>query len=146
MNPETITHATLRELAQAGAVRQASAVAFGDRWAIVVAYGGVQKTLAARNSRQIRSWANLNSVVKYLAELGIRKFDTDATNYDPSQKTIERPDKSITLKRAHEAAAHRKWFREQVTATREAGHAPLSQAEAKAETEKRMTEKYGPRT
>ena len=44
-----------------------------------------------------------------------------------------------------QAAAHRKWFREQVAATQEAGRAPLSQAEAKAETEKRMIEKYGPR-
>lgn len=146
MNYETITHTTLCELAQAGAVRQASAVAFGDRWAIVVAYGGVQKTLAARNSRQVRSWANLNSLAKYLAGLGIRKFDADATNYDPHQKTIERPDRSVTLKRAHQAAAHRKWLGEQVEATRDAGHAPLSQTEAKAETEKRMIEKYGPRT
>jgi len=146
MNYETITHATLCELAQAGAVRQASAVAFGDRWAIVVAYGGVQKTLAARNSRQVRSWANLNSLAKYLAGLGIRKFDADATNYDPNQKTIERPDRSVTLKHAHQAAAHRKWLGKQVAATRDAGHAPLSQAEAKAETEKRMIEKYGPRS
>ena len=145
MSSETITHSTLRELAEAGAVRQACAVAHGDRWAIVVRYGGIEKTLAARNSHQVRSWANLNSLVKYLSDLGIRRFEADATNYDPSQKTFSRPDKSESLKRAHEAAAHRKWFIAQVEATLAAGHTPLSQEEARAETERRMIEKYGAR-
>ena len=98
MTTETITHNTLKHLAEAGAVHSASAVAIGDRWAIVVAYGGTKRTLRATNSHQVRSWASLNSLVKYLMGLGIRQFNGDATHYDPQQKTISSPDKSATLK------------------------------------------------
>ncbi len=114
MAAETISHGLLKELAAAGAIRRASAVAIGDRWGLMVSYGGVERTLAAANSHQIRSWANLNTLVKYVMGFGIRKLDLDATNYDPSQKTLLRPDKSVALKKAHQAAAYDKWFKEQV--------------------------------
>jgi hypothetical protein len=114
MAAETISHGLLKELATAGAIRRASAVAIGDRWGLMVSYGGVERTLAAANSHQIRSWANLNTLVKYVMGFGIRKLDLDATNSDPSQKTLRRPDKSAALKKAHQAAAYDKWFKEQV--------------------------------
>jgi hypothetical protein len=53
MSRETITHATLRELCEAGAIREAAAVGMGDCWAVVVRYGGIERTLAGRNSRQV---------------------------------------------------------------------------------------------
>ncbi len=104
MNAETITHTTLKELVDAGAIRRACAVAFGDRWGLVFSYGGVEKTLRSKNGHNVRNWANLNSVANYLAELGIRKFEADATNYDLNQKTLTRPDKSAALKRAGQDA------------------------------------------
>ncbi len=145
MNPETITHTTLQELAEAGAIRQASAVALGDRWSIIVNYGGVQKTLAARNSGQVRSWASLNSLASYLSKMGIRRFDTDATQYDPKQKTITRPDKSQTLKQAHKAAAYQKWFKGEVEKSMNSNNPSYTHKEAKAKMEKWLTKKYEPR-
>ncbi|MDQ2734191.1 MAG: hypothetical protein M3Y55_04190 [Pseudomonadota bacterium] len=42
-------------------------------------------------------------------------FDVDAMNFDPQTvSTYRRPDASESLKRAHAAAAHDQWFREQV--------------------------------
>ena len=149
MHSETITHATLRELAEAGAIRETAAVGMGDRWSVVVKYGGIEKTLAGRNSRQVRSWANLNSVVKYLAGLGIHEFVTNSRNYDPQQKTHKRPDKSEALTRAHQAAEHDQWFREQVQAGIEEADSPdavwFTQKEMKQHMENWLIEKYGPR-
>ena len=59
MTAEIITHATRRELAAAGAVREAAAVAHGARWALVVRYGGIERVLAARKTKKPRSWAGL---------------------------------------------------------------------------------------
>lgn len=145
MATDTITHTTLKELVEAGAVRQACAVAFGDRWGLVFSYGGVEKTLRSKNSQNVRSWANLNSVAKYLAELGIRKFETDATNYDPSQKTLSRPDKSAALKRAHEAAEYDRWFREQVQEALDDPRPSIPHAEAMAWVEQELERRIGPR-
>jgi hypothetical protein len=48
-------------------------------------------------------------------ELHISRFDTlDATNYSASTGSRKRSDTSERMKQAHEAAAHDKWFREQV--------------------------------
>ena len=145
MTTETITHNTLKHLAEAGAVHSASAVAIGDRWAIVVAYGGTKRTLRATNSHQVRSWASLNSLVKYLMGLGIRQFNGDATHYDPQQKTISRPDKSATLKRAHEAAAHDQWFREKVQESLDDPRPGIPHDEAMQRVEAKLVETYGSR-
>jgi len=145
MSQETITHNTLKELVEAGAIRRASAVAYGDRWGLVFSYGGVEKTLCAKNSHQVRNWANLNSAVKYLAQLGIRKFDTDATNYDPTHKTLTRPDKSAALKRAHQAAEYDRWFRSQVQAAIDDPQPSIPQEQVKQHMEAWLTKKHGPR-
>ena len=145
MNSETITHTTLKELVEAGAIRRACAVAFGDRWGLVFSYGGVEKTLRSKNGHNVRNWANLNSVTNYLAELGIRKFETDATNYDPNQKTLTRPDKSVALKKAHQAAEYDKWFREQVQAAIDDPRPSVPHDEAVRKMEAELTRRIGPR-
>jgi uncharacterized protein (DUF2336 family) len=41
----------------------------------------------------------------------------DTAQYDPNSKTHNaRPDRAQALRKAHEAAAHDRWFREQVEA------------------------------
>ena len=145
MNAETITHRTLKELVEAGAIRRTCAVAFGDRWRLVFSYGGVEKTLRSKNGHNVRNWANLNSVANYLAELGIRKFEADATNYDPNQKTLTRPDKSAALKKAHQAAEYDKWFREQVQAAIDDPRPSVPHDEAVRKMEAELTRRIGPR-
>jgi hypothetical protein len=115
MPSETVDHKTLRHLVAAGPV-QATAVADGDKWALVFKIGKINRTLTAVHSREVKVFKKLDTVAKYLQELGITHFDTDTRNYDPAQKSTRRPDKSKALKEAHQAAAYDKWFRANVQA------------------------------
>ncbi len=146
MSAETIDHTTLSALVEAGSIRQATAVGQGNEWALLVQYGDAVKTLQSKNSRQVRTWAHLDSLVKYLRKLGIRKFDTDATNYDPTQLTTQkRPDKADALKRAHEAAKHDEWFRGEVQKALDDTKPTVPHDEAMARVEAALVEKYGAR-
>lgn len=149
MTAEIITHTTLRELAAAGAVCEAAAVAHGSRWALVVRYGGTERVLAARKTKQPRSWAHLDSLVRYLAEIGIRQFTTDARNYDPDQPGQKRPDRAEALRQAHEAAEYDRWFREQVQQALDEADSPdaqwLTTEELFDGLEKRLARKHGAR-
>jgi len=149
MNPEVITHSMLRELTAAGAIREAAAIAQGSNWSLVVRYGGIERVLAARKSKQPRRWAHLDSLARYLAEIGIRQFTTDARNYDPSQPGQKRPDRAEALRQAHEAAEYDRWFREQVQQALDEADSPdaqwLTTEELFDDLEKRLAQKHGAR-
>ena len=115
MTAETIDHNTLSCLVEAGAVRAAHVVGQLGGWGVVVKYGMTERPLAASRSREVRLFKKLETVVSYLKEIGISRFDVDAANYDAAQlKTYSRPDRAEAMRQAHEAAAHDKWFRAQV--------------------------------
>lgn len=147
MTEETIDHKTLRHLVSAGAVCSAAAVADGDSWAVVVHVGRQDKTVVATNSQKVRTFRHLDSLVKYLRELGIRRFEADATDYDPEARSVQRPDRAVALKRAHDAAKHDEWFREQVRQGLEEAERgeTIPHAEFKRRMERWLTERYGPR-
>lgn len=147
MAADTIDHTTLAALVEAGAIRSATAVGQGREWALIVHYGSTDKTLQAKNSRQVRTWAHLDSLVKYLRQLGIRRFETDASNYDPKQATTstKRPDKAEALRRAHEAAKHDAWFREQVQEALDDPRPSIPHDEFKRRMEAWLAENIGPR-
>jgi hypothetical protein len=115
MTSETIDHPTLVNLVEVGAVRGAHVVGQPGGWAIIVRYGPAERTLAAQRSRRVRLFKKMEALVSYLRGVGISTFDVDAANYAadiPSSR--KRPDRAAALRRAHEAAEHDKWFREQV--------------------------------
>ena len=115
MSTETIDHHTLARLVEAQAVRGARVVGQAGGWGVVVKYGRTERLLAATRSREARVFKKLDTLVGYLKEIGIERFDVDAVNFDPTTvTTYSRPDASQALKRAHEAAAHDKWFRAEV--------------------------------
>jgi hypothetical protein len=112
---ETIDHNTLSRLVEAGAVRGIQVVGQPGGWSVLVKYGMAERTLAAQRSRQARVFRRMETLVNYLKDIGIQRFDVDAAEYEAEGgKTHSRPDRSQALRRAHEAAAHDKWFREQV--------------------------------
>lgn len=115
ISPHTIDHSTLARLVEAGAVRTASVIGQPAGWGVTVKHGKTERPLAARRG-DVRTFRRLETVVNYLKELGIVRFDVDAVNYDAAQfKTARtRPDSAVAMKRAHAAVAHDKWFREQV--------------------------------
>jgi hypothetical protein len=122
MGTDTIDHATLQRLAEAGAVRAAAAIGQPGGWGIVVKYGMAEHALAAQRGKKVRVFRKLETVVSYLKSVGISRFEVDTAQYEPNSKTHHaRPDRAQALRQAHEAAAHDRWFREQVeTALKEA--------------------------
>lgn len=112
---DTIDHTTLSRLVEAGAIRAAHVVAQAGGWAVLVKYGLHERPLAVRRSHEVRLFKKFETLVAYLKEIGLARFDVDAANYDPATLTTQRrPDRSEALKRAHESAAYDAWFREQV--------------------------------
>lgn len=119
--PNTIDHTTLARLVEAGAVRGADVIGQPGGWGVVVKYGMTERALAVRRG-QVRIFRRFESLVSYLKALGLSRYTVDASGYDPgTAPAVARPDSAERLKRAHEAAEHDRWFREEVAqALREA--------------------------
>ena len=110
-----IDHNTLACLVKADAVRGTHIVGKPGGWGVIVKYGATESPLAATRSKEIRVFKRLDTLVGYLKAIGINRFDVDAADFDSATvKTYSRPDTSATLKQAHAALVHDRWFREQV--------------------------------
>ncbi len=96
-------------------MRAASVIGQAAGWGVLVKYGTTERPLAAKRG-QVRLFRKLETVVSYLKDLGIAKFDVDAGNFDPEKlrTTRNRPDTAVVMQRAHKAIVHDRWFREQV--------------------------------
>ena len=117
MATETIDHGTLSRLVEAGVVKGAHIVGQSGGWAVVVKYGLTERPLAAQRTRQVRLFRRFETLVSYLKDMGIARYEVDAAGFDPQTTRPARPDRSEALKRAHEAAAYDTWFRDQVQAS-----------------------------
>ena len=98
-----INHSALKLLIEAGAVTSTTAFAKADQWMLKIGFGDTEKTVLAKNSGKERIWRKLDTLAKYLSKLGVTKFEINMDNYDPSQKTLTRPDSAAILKQAHKA-------------------------------------------
>lgn len=115
MTTETIDHATLVKLAEAGVVRSAHVSGQGGGWGVMVKYGTTERALTAQRSQQVRIFRKLETLVEYLKGVGIPRFDVDAVNYAPHSVTAtKRPDRAGAMKDAHAAAAYTKWLNAEV--------------------------------
>ena len=103
MYKDRINHNALTHLVEAGAVSIVVAKAMGDTWALAVQVGEVKKVVMAKNSGKPRIWRKLDTLAKYLKDLGLDTFQTDVTDYDPSIKSLKRPDSANTLKQTHKS-------------------------------------------
>jgi hypothetical protein len=118
---KTIDHSTLRRLVDAGAQVGAEVVGGADGWGVVINYGHASQTLAATRGTP-RRWRQFETLAGYLKELGIVQYLVNTAEFAPGT-TLAKPDdkRSATasqrMKRAHQAAAHDDWFREQVQAS-----------------------------
>ena len=106
MNANTIDHATLERLVEAGAVRGASIVGQPGGWGVVVQYGMTERVLAAKRGA-VRIFRNFETMAKYLKNIGIVRYHVDASNFDPAALQVERSraDASERMRKAHAAAA-----------------------------------------
>jgi hypothetical protein len=111
---ETIDHGTLSRLVEANAVQAAHAIGQHGGWALRVKYGTSERCLATQRGRKVRLFRRLETLVSYLKEIGMSRFDVDAAGFDPQTPGTARPDRAEALKKTHEAAAYDAWFRQQV--------------------------------
>lgn len=117
MLQKTIDHPTLRRLVDAGAMVGAEVVGAAGGWGVVINYGRASQTLSVQRG-QPRTFRKFETVAAYLRELGITDLRVHTADFSPV--AVEKPsDKrsqvaSERMRAAHEAAAHDKWFREQV--------------------------------
>lgn len=103
MKKNQINHNALTHLVEAGAVSVVIVKAMGDTWALTVQVGDTLKIVMAKNSGKPRMWRKLDTLAKYLKDLGVDKFHIDVSKYDPSLKSLTRPDSANTLKQAHQS-------------------------------------------
>ena len=103
MNIHTINHNALTHLIEAGAVSIAKANADGDTWTLTIFAGDTAKIVMAKNSGKARVWRKLDTLAKYLQNIGLENFEINLTDYDPSKKSLRRPDSANTLKKTHQA-------------------------------------------
>lgn len=120
MATDTITHESVARLVEAGAIRAAHVVGQKGGWGVLFKYGMTERPLAAQRGN-VRVFKRFETIVSYLREMGIVRFDVDAAQYDPaaplsgkSQSNAERAREQ--MKAAHAAAAYDKWFRAEVGA------------------------------
>ena len=119
MTVNTIDHATLERLIEAGVVRGASIVGQPGGWGVVVQYGMTERALAAKRGA-VRIFRKFETLVGYLKGIGIVKYQVDASQFDPVALQVERTraDASKRLKDAHEASAYRDWLEGKVSASK----------------------------
>jgi hypothetical protein len=134
MGTNTIDHTTLTHLVEAGAVCGTDVVGLGSGWGIIVKYGMTERALATRRGAAVRTFRKFETLVSYLKNVGISKYNVDASNYDPTRiDAARRPDRSAALKRTHEEAAYNAWFREQIQASIDDHSPAVSHEDAKAQ-------------
>ena len=133
MKAETIDHVTLSRLVEAGAVRGAHIVGQPGGWAVMVQYGTHERPLAAQRSRQVRLFRRFETLVSYLKDVGLSRYDVDAANFgQPGASVSKRPDRAAAMKHTHEAAAYDAWFRAQVQEELDHPSPALTDQEAQA--------------
>lgn len=133
---KTIDHGTLRRLVEAGAAIGAEVVGAAGGWGVVINYGRASQTLAVTRGEP-RTFRKFETLASYLKELGITDLRVHTAEFEaaavdkPTDKRSELA--SERMKRAHEAAAHDKWFRAQVQASIDDPRPNVSADDARAE-------------
>ena len=82
MATETIDHGTLSRLVEAGVVKGAHIVGQSGGWAVVVKYGLTERPLAAQRTRQVRLFRRFETLVSYLKDMGIARYEVDAAGFE----------------------------------------------------------------
>ncbi|MFZ6756735.1 hypothetical protein ACO0K9_05900 [Undibacterium sp. Ji50W] len=113
----TIDTAMAKRMVDAAAIHGASIIGQPGGWGVMLKFGATEKPLGAQRTGQPRVWRSLDRCMDYLkTELHITRVDLlDASKHSETPDKIKvRTDTSERMRRAHEAAAYDKWFREQV--------------------------------
>jgi len=104
---QKLNHATLAQLARAGAVTEVRAIGQSGGWVLAVSFGAQSGArLCAQRSGEERVFARFESLVSYLKGLKIHRFEVEAQRFEAkSAPSRRRPDRAEALRRVHRAAA-----------------------------------------
>jgi hypothetical protein len=128
---KTIDHTTFENLVEAGAVRGADVIGHPGGWSIVVRFGTTERTLAQRRGA-VRSFRKMETLIRYLKDVGVSQFNVNTANYDPTllKTTRVRPDSAARMKAAFDASAHDKWIQTKVAQSLADNRPNVSHSEA----------------
>lgn len=117
LTANTIDHATLARMFEAGVIRGVSIVGQSGGWGVVIQYGTTESVLAAKRGA-VRIFRTFETLVAYLRGIGIATYQVDASQFDPEALKIgrKRADAAERMKNAHEAAAYEGWLTQQIQA------------------------------
>lgn len=142
---QTIDTTTARRMAEAGTILGAAIIGQPGGWSVMLKMGMTEKPLGAVKTDRPRMWRSVDTLLAYLRkDLHIVRVDgIDATHHSAADAAWHsRPDTAARMKRAHEAAEHDAWFREQVDqAIKEADNPKtkwVSQADAMADMHRHL--------
>jgi hypothetical protein len=88
---------TLKELVRAGFVGSAMVVGQKGGYGVVIHHGTAQTALAT--SRGEARVFTLESAARFLRQIGISKFEVDASQYEPGRIRKARPDRAEALRK-----------------------------------------------
>jgi len=112
---QTLTLEQLRAAARAGGVASVTIKAVGGTFLVAIATrSGEAGLLIATRTKEPRRFADPRKAMLLLHEMGLATAQLDTSSWKPSKTGTSRPDRAVAMKRAHEAAAHDRWFRAQV--------------------------------
>lgn len=80
---------TMRELAQAGSVREAVVLANGSKWSVLLRTGMQERPMVTGRGH-VREFGSLTTAVSTLRRIGIGRCTVDSANYS-EQATRQRP-------------------------------------------------------
>jgi hypothetical protein len=126
---------------QAGGLRSILLMASGGQFFVTaVPHTGQRITLATTHGNKHRGFRNPAKAIELLHRMGAHNVEIDTSAWSPAQVELggrKRPDTSERQRRAHQAAAHDAWFRQQVElAVREADD-PQAEWDSAAEVKRR---------
>lgn len=114
----TLTLDQFRSAFRAGGLQSISVKASGGQFFITAQpRKGERVTLATTHSKRLRGFRNPIKAIAVLHEMGAHHVEIDTSAWSPQQEAFEgrkRPDTSERQRRAHAAAAHDAWFRQEM--------------------------------
>lgn len=114
---KTFTIDQVRSAVASGGVLSANLRPVGSMFALEFETRNGTAMLIAAVSKQVRRFGNPAKAFEIVRDLGLEGGRYSVAQWRPDERETDRPtrpDKSATLKAAHEAAAYDKWFRGQV--------------------------------
>lgn len=138
--PTALNLDQFRSAFRAGGLRSISVMASGGQFFVTAQpQVGERVTLATTHGRKARTFRNPGKAIQILHEMGAHRVEIDTSAWSPAQAEVEgrkRPDTSERQRRAHQAAVHDAWFRQEVERAVREADGPNAEWDSQAEVKR----------